>query len=105
MVKELAPAPDARGHRFALVAARFHEAHVRRLVDAALDTLRGRGAADGDLEVVWVPGAFEIPVACRWLAASGRYDALTRVLGRGRVVPAVGGVIRPELVVRLRGTP
>jgi ATP phosphoribosyltransferase regulatory subunit len=39
------------------------------------------------------------------LATGGRYDALTRVLGRGRVVPAVGGVIRPELVVRLREAP
>ncbi len=38
------------------------------------------------------------------VATGGRYDALTRVLGQGRVVPAVGGVIRPELVVRLRGT-
>ncbi len=39
------------------------------------------------------------------VATGGRYDALTRVLGRGRVVPAVGGVIRPELVVQLRGLP
>jgi 6,7-dimethyl-8-ribityllumazine synthase len=67
---------DARGHRYCLVAARFNEAYVRRLVDAALEVLRGRGAADADLEVRWVPGSFELPLACRWAAASGRFDAV-----------------------------
>jgi len=39
------------------------------------------------------------------VATGGRYDALTRVLGRGRAVPAVGGVIRPEVALALRGAP
>ena len=86
MADEQRPGHDASGHRFCLVAARYNEAYVRRLVDAALETLRHRGAAEGDLEVVWVPGSFELPLACRWAAASRRYDA----------VLAFGVIIRGE---------
>lgn len=76
MARELIPDAEARGHRFCLVAARFNEAYVRRLVEAALEVLRQRGAAEGDLEVVWVPGSFEVPLACRWAADSRRFDAV-----------------------------
>ena len=75
-VRERKPSHDAHGHRFCLVAARFNEAYVRRLVDAALEVLGRRGAAEGDLEVWWVPGSFELPLACRWAAESGRFDAV-----------------------------
>jgi len=85
-MRELMPENDARGLRFALVASRFNEAYVRRLADAAAEVLRGRGAADGDLERWWVPGSFELPLACRWAATSGRFDA----------VLAFGVVIRGE---------
>jgi len=67
---------DAHGHRFCLVAARFNEAHVRRLVDAALEVMQRSGAAEPDLEVWWVPGSFELPLACKWAAESGRFDAV-----------------------------
>lgn len=76
MPDEERPGLDARGHRFCLVASRFNEPYVRRLVDAALEVLRRRGAADADLEVRWVPGSFELPLACRWAAATGRFDAV-----------------------------
>jgi 6,7-dimethyl-8-ribityllumazine synthase len=76
MADEQRPGHDASGHRFCLVAARYNEAYVRRLVDGALEVLRHRGAAEADLEVVWVPGSFELPLACRWAAASHRYDAV-----------------------------
>ena len=85
-VPELRPEHDARGHRFCLVASRFNETYVRRLVDAALETLRHRGADDDALEVHWVPGSFELPLACRWAAESGRFDA----------VLALGVLIRGE---------
>lgn len=85
-MRELAPDADARGLRFALVASSFNEAYVRRLADAAAEVLRHRGASDEDLERWWVPGAFELPLACRWAAASGRFDA----------VLAFGVVIRGE---------
>ncbi len=76
MARETRPGHDARGHRYCLVAARFNEAYVRRLVDAALEVLRGRGAAEGDLELTWVPGSFELPLGCRWAAETGRFDAV-----------------------------
>ena len=86
MATEVLPEHDAHGHRFCLVAARFNEAYVARLVDAALEVLKRRGATETDLEVVWVPGSFELPLACRWAARSGRFDA----------VLAFGVVIRGE---------
>jgi len=86
MADETRPDPDARGHRFCLVAARFNEPIVRRLLDAALAVLRQRGAAEEDLVVVRVPGSFELPLACQWAASSGRYGA----------VIALGVLIRGE---------
>jgi len=66
----------AAGLRFGVVAARWNEEVVRRLVDAALATLRAQGAAADAAEVWWVPGAYELPLAARWQAASGRFDAV-----------------------------
>jgi 6,7-dimethyl-8-ribityllumazine synthase len=74
--RELRPGHDAHGLRFVLVAARFNEAYVRRLVDAAREVLGRGGAAESDLEVWWVPGSFELPLACKWAAESGRFDAV-----------------------------
>ena len=51
MAREIPPDHDARGHRYCLVASRFNEAHVRRLVAAALETLEKRGASIEDIEV------------------------------------------------------
>ncbi len=67
---------DGAGLRIALVAARFNEIVVRPLVDGATDCLRRHGVADDDIELAWVPGAFEIPVVARRLADSGRFDAI-----------------------------
>lgn len=67
---------DAAGLTIGLVAARFNEAIVERLVDGAVDTLVRHGASPDAVHVVWVPGAFELPVVLDRLAASGDYDAL-----------------------------
>ena len=75
-MRELRPEHDAHGHRYVLVAARFNAEYVERLVHAAVETLTARGASPDDLEVIWVPGSFELPLACRWAAASGRCDAV-----------------------------
>jgi 6,7-dimethyl-8-ribityllumazine synthase len=64
------------GARFAIVAARFNESIVDRLLEGALDALRRRKVADENLLVVRVPGAFELPLACQRLAASGKIDAV-----------------------------
>lgn len=76
MDAETRPGHDASGHRFCLVAARFNEPYVRRLVEAAREVLTQRGAEPGDVEVVWVPGSFELPLACRWATRAGRFDAV-----------------------------
>jgi 6,7-dimethyl-8-ribityllumazine synthase len=77
------PESDATGLRFAVLAATWNEHLVARLVDAALDVLQHRGAAEADIEVRWVPGSFELPVAAKWAAESGRFDA---VLAYGCVI-------------------
>ncbi len=71
-----AAAPEAAGLRFALVASRFNEEWVRRLVEGAARVLAAHGADPADLEPVWVPGALELPLACRWVAETRRPDAI-----------------------------
>ncbi len=72
------------GKRFGIVMSRFNDFISRRLLEGALDAFSRHGVRDGDIEVALVPGAFEIPVAARAMANSGRFDA----------VVAVGAVIR-----------
>jgi 6,7-dimethyl-8-ribityllumazine synthase len=67
---------DARNVRVGIVAAQFNETIVRGLVDGALDRLHRLGADDSAIELVWVPGAFELPLAASALAATGRVDAI-----------------------------
>ncbi|MBN1298027.1 6,7-dimethyl-8-ribityllumazine synthase [bacterium] len=67
---------SAEGMRFALVVSRFNELITRKLLDGALDALRRHGASDGHLTVIWVPGAFELPVVARKTARSGDHDAV-----------------------------
>ncbi|MEJ7808820.1 MAG: 6,7-dimethyl-8-ribityllumazine synthase [Gemmatimonadaceae bacterium] len=83
---EFAGAPAGGGRRFAVLASRFNETITQRLVDGALDALVRHGAAFDDVDVVWVPGAWELPFAARRLLASERYNALV----------AVGAVIRGD---------
>lgn len=67
---------DAAGLRFGLVTSRFNSFICDRLVEGALDALLRHGADSNQIEVAKVPGAFEIPLAAKKMAASGRYDAL-----------------------------
>ncbi len=78
--------PRGQGRRFAVVASRFNETITQALADGALDALIRHGAAAVDIDIVWVPGAWELTPAVRALLASERYDA----------VVAVGAVIRGE---------
>ena len=70
--------------RFAIVAARFNGFIVNSLVDAAIDTLQRHGVDENAIDLIWVPGSFEIPLAAQRLAVSEKYDALI----------ALGAVIR-----------
>ena len=64
---------DAKGLKFALVAGRFNDFITERLIDGAVDYLTRHGADQADLTLVRVPGAFEIPLAAKKMAASGKY--------------------------------
>lgn len=77
---------NANGLRVAIVASRWNDLIVSRLVGGAEDALIRLGAKESDLTLVRVPGSFEIPLAAKKTAASGRYDA----------VICVGAVIRGE---------
>jgi 6,7-dimethyl-8-ribityllumazine synthase len=76
----------ARGRRLAIVVARFNELVTAKLLEGATDCLRAHGIGEDDLVVAWVPGAFELPLVARRLAASGAYDA----------VICLGAVVRGE---------
>ncbi|MDX1500687.1 MAG: 6,7-dimethyl-8-ribityllumazine synthase [Woeseiaceae bacterium] len=73
-----------RDARFGIVASRFNDFIVESLLRCAVDCLRRHGAADADLEIVRVPGAFEMPLAVDRLAASRKFDGIV----------ALGAVIR-----------
>jgi 6,7-dimethyl-8-ribityllumazine synthase len=75
---------DGTSLRFAVVASRFNDFVVSRLVEGARDALVRHGVAAEDVDVAWVPGAWELPVVAHALAASGRYHG----------VVALGAVIR-----------
>jgi 6,7-dimethyl-8-ribityllumazine synthase len=75
---------SVEGAHFAIVAARFNEFIVESLIKGSLRCLRQHGADDGDIEIIRVPGAFEMPVAVEKVAASHRYDGIV----------ALGAVIR-----------
>ncbi len=64
------------GARIAIVASRFNEFIVSKLIAGAQDALIRHGIEDDSITLAWVPGAFEIPVIAKKLAASGRYDAV-----------------------------
>jgi 6,7-dimethyl-8-ribityllumazine synthase len=67
---------SAAGRSFGVVASRFNDLIVRRLLDGALDAIERHGGDLGSVDVVWVPGSYEIPLAAKRLAISGRYDAI-----------------------------
>jgi len=76
MVKYIEGELQAQGKKFGIVVSRFNSFIAERLLEGALDTLIRSGAADDDIEVARVPGAFEIPLMAQKMAKSGRYEAV-----------------------------
>ena len=74
----------AQGKRFGIVVSRFNDLVTTRLLDGALDCLKRHEASEDDIEIAWVPGAFELPLAAQKMAGSKRFD----------VVICLGAVIR-----------
>lgn len=66
----------SQGMKVGIVAGRFNEFITSKLLSGCLDGLRRHDVADDDVDVAWVPGAFEIPLVAQTMAASGRYDAV-----------------------------
>lgn len=66
----------ASGKKFGIVVSRFNDFITARLLEGALDGLRRHGVAESDVEIAWVPGAFEIPLLAKKMAESGKYDAV-----------------------------
>ena len=67
---------NGRGLKFAIVVSRFNEFITSKLLGGALDTLKRHETKEEDIDTVWVPGAFEIPLLAKTLASSGKYDAV-----------------------------
>jgi len=65
-----------KGKKFGLVLSRFNDFITNRLKDGAVDTLLRHGVKEGEIEIVWVPGSFEIPAVALKMAKSNRYDAI-----------------------------
>jgi 6,7-dimethyl-8-ribityllumazine synthase len=84
--KKEAPTRVVPGTRFALIAARFNAPLVEQLVAGAQAALRKAGASDADVELHWVPGAWELPAAALWLSSTERFTAIV----------ALGCVIRGD---------
>ncbi|MFA6851031.1 MAG: 6,7-dimethyl-8-ribityllumazine synthase [Selenomonadaceae bacterium] len=66
----------AEGLKLGIVVARFNEFITSKLLSGAIDTLHRHGANDDDIDVAWVPGAFEIPLAAKKMAETKKYDAV-----------------------------
>ncbi len=67
---------SGKGKRFGIVVSRYNELIGSKLLDGALDCLNRHEVTDGDITVMWVPGAYEIPLVAKKAAASGNYDAV-----------------------------
>ena len=76
----------ANGKKFGIVASRFNDFITKKLLEGCIDALLRHGAKDSELEVAWVPGAFEVPLVAKKMANSKKYDA----------VICLGTVIRGE---------
>ncbi|MGI9249879.1 MAG: 6,7-dimethyl-8-ribityllumazine synthase [Pseudohongiellaceae bacterium] len=85
-IHEIASKGHPAGARYAIVASRFNNSIVSHLVNDAIETLKKNGVAEKDITLVYVPGAFELPLTAKKLIANGNYDAII----------ALGAVIRGE---------
>ena len=67
---------DAQGRKFGIAVSRFNDLVTTRLLDGALDCIKRHGGDDDNIQIAWVPGAFELPLVAKKLAESGKFDAV-----------------------------
>ena len=77
---------DAQGRKFGIAVSRFNDLVTTRLLAGALDCITRHGGDPDDIEIAWVPGAFELPIAAKKLVATGRFD----------VVICLGAIVRSD---------
>jgi 6,7-dimethyl-8-ribityllumazine synthase len=76
MMREIKANLIAKDLRFAIVASRFNEFLTGKLLEGAIDTLLRQGAGSQNIDVVWVPGSFELPLVAKRLVSKKKYDAI-----------------------------
>lgn len=76
MVKVLEGALIVKGKSFGIVVSRFNDFITKKLLESCIDTLTRHGVKDSEIEVAWVPGAFEVPLVAKKMAGSKKYDAI-----------------------------
>ncbi|MCP4051423.1 MAG: 6,7-dimethyl-8-ribityllumazine synthase [bacterium] len=76
MMRVLEGILDAKGIKSAIIVSRFNSFITERLLSGSIDSLTRHGADQKDIDVIWVPGAFEIPLTAKKVASTGRYDAV-----------------------------
>ena len=76
-MKTIEGALTTNGEKFCIIIARFNEFIGSKLLSGAIDELRRHGISESDIDVVWVPGAFEIPIVAKKCAKSGKYSAIS----------------------------
>ena len=76
MVKTIEGQLIAKEKKFGIIVSRFNDFITKKLLEGCLDTLQRCGAKEGDIEIIWVPGSFEIPTVANRMAKAKKYDAL-----------------------------
>jgi len=79
MVKKIEGALDGKGLKMAIVQSRFNDLITNKLVEGALDGLQRHGVKSDDIDHIMVPGSFEVPIASKRAAGSGKYDAVIAI--------------------------
>lgn len=86
MVKVLQGNINAENKRFGIVVPRFNEFITKQLLGGAIDKIVRSGGKEDNIDVMWVPGSFELPLGCQKMASNGKYDAII----------ALGAIIRGD---------
>jgi 6,7-dimethyl-8-ribityllumazine synthase len=70
---------DAKGLKLAIVVSRFNSFMTQKMLDGAMDSLIRHGISEKDVDIFWVPGAFEVPVTCKKIASKKTYDGIVAI--------------------------
>ena len=86
----------AKGKKFGIIVSRFNEFLSSKLLEGALDALKQHGAQDNAVDVVWVPGSFETPMAAQKLAKSKKYNSMAELKDKANRRPVYAEILKEE---------